>query len=759
MFIFKISVINLSMEIDTRKLLEAISNCINIILSEKDLRDICHGILGEMIQITNDKMAYVAELMYSDIGSPFFRYKAVVFKSKISSFNSYYKKHFIKNDNLDFYDMDTLYGLVYKTGETIISNDIKRDPRRGGVPKFPSDHPPINKFMGIPLTYKNTLIGMIGLAEPDNGIDYSEDTLKLVEPFCSLFIFAMIYWKRRDALNGSRNNFLLHMSHEIKTPLNGIIGMTQHLLDTDLTTEQLDIIRTISQCNLRLLTIVSDVGDFYKISVGQVELDNKPVTINEIINEAYELYQEDINNKSLVFKYNIDENITCDIVTDKKRLSQIIINILSNAVNYTMDGGIYINVKLNKKKTKELIDKTIDLKDTDNTQVYIDFEIKDTGIGISKDKLEAITHSISNVSDDMGINPDVGRGLGLSVSGLLINIFGGEMRIDSIVDAGTIVTFNIKTELSDNVDNLIDIVKNICRNSHVLILEKDSNDRIKLTNFFISMGMIPIMPNSIQEANLYLDNFNIKFSLVIASHEYIATDIIMKLKTNLPETLIVGISDEQKNPIISNYIPLNYQNSDIIKMIYKHHKNNELTDTIIESKIENFKIDKIKSNVSQVLDKRINLRPIFSNSADLTINNKINILVAEDESANQKVIERVLMKLGYNNTDIVENGLLMLQAVYKKKYDVIFIDIRMPIMDGYEATKKVVEYLNENNKDFPFLIAVTALEDLHMREKCSKMGINYVLKKPFNFSSIKKIMDIVKNKKIMINKNFNITAN
>ena len=299
--------VNLSMENDTGKLLEAISNCIDIILSEKNLKDICHGILAEMIQITNDKMAYIAELMYSDIGSPFFRYKAVVFKSKISSFNSYYKKHFVKNDNLDFYDMNTLYGIVYKTGETVISNDIKNDPRRGGIPKFPSDHPPINKFMGIPLTYKDRLIGIIGLAEPKDNKDYTEDNLKLIEPFCSLFIFAIMYWKRRDALNGSRNNFLLHMSHEIKTPLNGIIGMTQLLLDTDLTTDQLDIIRTISQCNLRLLTIVSDVGDFYKISVGQVELDNKPVTINEIIDEAYQLYEEDINNKSLQFKYHIDE--------------------------------------------------------------------------------------------------------------------------------------------------------------------------------------------------------------------------------------------------------------------------------------------------------------------------------------------------------------------------------------------------------------------------------------------------------------------
>ena len=166
------------------------------------------------------------------------------------------------------------------------------------------------------------------------------------------------------------------------------------------------------------------------------------------------------------------KNITGDIITDKKRLGQIITNIISNSVNYTMDGGIYINVKLNAKKTKELTNKNIDTKDISNPKIYVNFEIKDTGVGISKDKLDAIKHNISNVSDDMGINPDVGRGLGLSVSGLLVNVFGGEMIIDSIVDVGTIISFNIKTELSDNIDGLTDIVKKICSNSHVLLLEK-----------------------------------------------------------------------------------------------------------------------------------------------------------------------------------------------------------------------------------------------------------------------------------------------
>lgn len=743
------------------KLVGAITKCVDIILNNDNIKDICQGILMELLHVSNNKMGYVAELKYSDAGSPFFRYKAVAFKSKISSFNEYYKKHFLRDD-LDFYDMNTLYGLVYTTGGTIISNDIANDPRRGGIPKFPADHPPINKFMGIPLNYKDNLIGIIGLAEPDNDKDYEEEDLNIIEPFCNLLIFALIYWKRKDALNNSRNHFLLHMSHEIKTPLNGIIGMTQHLLDTDLTSEQLEIIKVISQCNLRLLTIVNDISDFYKISVGQVELELKPISIHNVIQDAYSLYADDINAKNLAFEYNVDENIDGDMVTDQKRLTQIIVNLLSNAVNNTFTGGISINVKKNNRKTKTLKKKMKGLSIDNCKDEYIEFQIKDTGVGITSEKLEAIKHNLNDLTDDMSINPDVGRGLGLSISGLLVKILGGDMHIESLVDAGTMVSFNIKTQISDNVNNLLVVIKEQLMGKYGMVLESEDADRIKLTNFIISLGMIPIIPNSIDEANIYINKSQIKFSLVIISRNNLNMDLIVNIQKGSPGVIVIGISDNYKIPYVKNYISNNYQESDIIKIIYRQCKDCS-NDAIVQKDLEEgFSINTGLGSLS-IIDSKLNedlkWKKDDNKLKSFSDNNQISILIAEDETANQKVISKALIKLGYSDIDIVENGSLMVQAVTKKKYDVIFIDIRMPVMDGYKATVKVIEYLDDINKEYPFFIAVTALEDLHMKEKCSKIGIHYVLKKPFNFMALREIMDIVKAKNVNVKKNFNISSN
>jgi signal transduction histidine kinase/CheY-like chemotaxis protein len=743
---------------ESNNIIGSISKGIDAILSKENLKDICNEILMQLLHVTNNKMGYVAELKYSEKGSPFFRYKAVAFKSKKDSFNEYYKKHFLKNDNLDFYDMNTLYGIVYKTGKHVISNDVMNDNRRGGISKLPTDHPIMNKFMGIPLIYNSNLIGMIGLAEPDNNKDYCDKDLEIIEPFASLFIFAFVYWKRREAINSSRNHFLLHMSHEIKTPLNGIFGMTQHLLDTDLTTEQLDIIRVISQCNLRLLTIVNDIADFYRITVGEVELVKTPLSIMETIEEVYKLYEDDFKSKNIQFKYTIDDNIKGDIVTDKKRITQILVNLLSNAISYTYKGSIEINAYINKEKTNEYLKKIKkEYNDDANNSIMLTFDIRDTGIGIPKEKLEVIYHDFKNLEEHLVVNPGSGRGLGLSISRLLTKILGGDIEINSEIGTGTIVSFTIKTEISDNVQLLKDTIRKTLDGKYMMILDKDANDRIKMSNMFISLGMIPIIPSSTGEAEIYIKNAKIQFSIVIIADKLFEPDLIMEIKTLYEYCIVIGICQNKSVPYIDYYLPLNYDETELIKIIYNSIKGDSL-EQIIDSDVNlSDKITNIKK--AKYYEPKNNVK-IYSNVSkeELMENNNIRILIAEDEVANQKVINTVLIKLGYTDIDIVSNGKLMFESAIQKDYDVIFVDIRMPIMDGFQATSKILEYYNTINKKYPFIIAVTALEDLHMNENCSKIGIHYLLKKPFNFGSIKKIMKIVKKHKAKINKNFNLSA-
>lgn len=719
------------------KILSAINNCIDAILNEKTIKNMFHKMLHELLYATDNRMGFVGELKFTDAGSPYFRYKAVVFKSNISSFNEYHKKHFIKNDNLDLYNMNTLYGLVYKTKGTIISNDVYNDPRRDGVCKLPKDHPHLKKFMGIPLIHNDNLLGMIGISDPIDDREYNESELVNIEPFCKLFVFAFVYWKRRESLNNTRNNFLLHMSHEIKTPLNGIIGMTQSFLDTDLTAEQLDIIKTISKCNLRLLTIVNDIGDFYKISVGQIELDYKPILIKGVIEEAYETYIDEFKTKGLTFKYDISPEINRNLLIDRKRLYQILINLLSNSINNTIKGGIYIKVYKNIKQTQKL-------EGTKN-EIIIGFEITDTGLGISKEKLDGLLHDFNNLEDYLIVNPNTGRGLGLSICNMLTKLMGGNIEINSIVNSGTVITFNIKTEISDNVDSLKLLIKSKIEGSYILVLTNDITDRLKLSNLIISLGIIPIIPNSDIEALIYINNSNIVFNIIIVSEQYIESEIIMEAKTKISDTYIIGISENTKFPFINSYISINFNDTDIIKQLYNYCNKKYNLDTVIDAQ-------------EYLVNDIINMNNNISINNDNTLTDKhiiqfehIHILIAEDEIANQKVLSKSLHRLGYYNIEIVTNGQDMVEYAKNKQYDIIFIDIRMPIMDGLTATKHIIQYCDDNYLDYPYMIAVTALEDLDMKKKYSQTGIHFILKKPFHFSAVEKIMNIVIEHKNEIN--------
>jgi signal transduction histidine kinase len=747
------------------KWLKTMNTCLKKIIENRNnnINNVCIEILEEVLNITNSDIGFMAELKYTKTGRPFFRSHAVHWKTITESFKNYYKTHFIDNNELDFNDMNTLYGLVYQTNDIIISNDVINDKRRGGMSKFPEGHPLVTRFMGIPIKNKDNLIGIIGLANAPQ--DYDLTNMIYIEPFVLLFSFVISEWKKQTAIDGSRNNFLLQMSHEIKTPLNGIIGMTQHLLDTELTTEQLDIMDCISQCNLRLLTIINDIGDFYKISMGHIELNKKAVNLKNIIKEVYELYRTDIEQKKLIFRCNIDTKITGDIISDKKRLTQILINLLSNAIKYTHNGSIEINIDIDDERTQKLND----------NQSIICFKVKDTGIGISKTDMEVIFHDFQNFDSGLVIDINTGRGLGLSICRLLSKAFGGDIIIDSIIGKGTTVIIYIKSELSDNTNLLKDYIKEKINDSYGMILVENEKDRIMLSNILISIGVVPIIPFNDIEARMYIDKMNLNFSLLIVSEKYLFVQIIVDAQAKFNNITVIGISNLKKSTIMDAHVGINFTDSDIIKSIYNACKNYALNFDDINQNPENIITLHQSNNIKDVeyedkngfvinhqtndhTDNHTDMDSLYKGSSYLYNslsseyldgNDSIRILIAEDEIGNQKVIKTVLVKLGFNNIDIVSDGQLMCQYANKQDYDVILIDIKMPIMDGYTASAIVIKKLKEQNRPIPVMIAVTALEDMYMKERCDKVGIHYVLKKPFSFLDLFKIMKIVKQKKII----------
>lgn len=756
---------------DSNIWIKTIHQCFMLLLKSRhnELKDICGSILNELVEISDSEFGFIAELMYDKKGNPFFRYRAVQGKKSFNQNNDYYTKYFLNNDETDLYDMNTLLGLPYTTNKVVISNDVENDPRCNGELKLSKSDLLIHKFYGIPIKENDNIIGIMCLANTNN--NYEESHTFYLEPFTYLISYIMMEWRRRKAIDGSRNRFLLHMSHEIKTPLNGIIGMTQHLLDTELTTEQLDIIDYISQCNLRLLTIINDVGDFYKITMGHIELNMEPVNINEIINEIYELYKNDIEQKQLIFKYKINENIKGDIITDRKRLLQVIMNLVSNAVKYTHSGSIQVNIDIDKNKTRAL--KELNEKKYDKTMLK--FIIKDTGIGIDRDRLDVIFHDFQNMDNGLVIDPNTGRGLGLSISRLLIKTFNGKIKIDSKLGEGTIVTFWIETKISNNITLIKDYVKNKIKGTYAFILTDNQSDRVTLSSLLISIGMIPIIPNNEIEARMYIDNVQLNFMVAVVSEKYINNQLILDIQTKYNDIIMIGVVSQKKSSLVTNYVPLKFTELDILIPLHDYYKKQidfesinqetrnigvvdttktintfieddtkikDLTNKIVDSNETNNSLNK----VDKLHQKSSILHNSLSNNY-LKDNDQIKILIAEDEVTNQKVIKTALYKLGFSNIDIASDGQIMCKRVVSKDYDLILIDIKMPIMDGYTASANVISFLEKEKRPIPIMIAVTALEDMYMKERCAEVGIHYVLKKPFSFVDLQKIMKIVKEKK------------
>jgi signal transduction histidine kinase/CheY-like chemotaxis protein len=751
-----------------QNVLSSITKCLSQLSISKDIRTICSKILTELVNITGDKMAFVAELKYNDKGIPFFRYRAVIGDTIINKYHSYYMNQFVKNDNLDFYNMDTLHGLVYTTGETIISNDVINDKRRGGTVKYPSNHPVIDRFIGIPIKKDSELIGMIGLA--NNTIEYTTEYADMLKPYVDILSFIIAEWNVRESINLSKNRFLLHMSHEIKTPLNGIIGMTQHILDTKLTDEQLEIIECLSQCNFRLLTLVNDIGDFYKISMGHIDIEEKPIKISHVIEESYELYRSDIELKNIKFTYNIIDKSVNDIVFDKKRLMQILLNLISNSTKFTHSGEISIVVNSvddmsDKIPKNNIFHKNEQTYNNTNNKKIIHFTVKDTGIGISPDKINLIFNEFQNLDSGLLADSESGRGLGLAICKLLANAFEGNIWIESKLGIGTSVHFTIKANLLSEVDNIKNYLIEKFKDTYILILVDQDKDRLTISNTFVEFGIVPIIVNNETEAKIYFQKMKITFSIVIISQIFINPDIINLIKNTNKYIIIIGISSTHISDNISFYIDPSYTSTKLLKFIYDHVKNtaSALFDNVqkpqeilsyqsrqIELQKKDSSRQTLKNelpvNPNSITDKYSYIRD--SLPLDYTIGNEtIRILIAEDEIANQKVLTTILKKIGFVHIDLAVNGQIMVDKAISNTYNIIFIDIRMPIKDGYTATSEIVEFYKKHNRYIPFLIAVTALEDLDIMHKCTQIGINYVLKKPFSFNDVIEIMKIVKNKK------------
>ncbi len=495
----------------------------------------------------------------------------------------------------------------------------------------------------------------------------------------------------------AKSEFLANMSHEIRTPMNGIIGTIELLSQTPLTQEQRDYLETIQVSGDALMKIINDILDFSRLEAGDIKPEEREVSVEPLIEEVFEILSIQVEQKGLELLYRIDDDVPSVILTDATRLRQILLNLLSNAVKYTERGGVVVTVT----RGVDKIDR-----------MGLLFSVRDTGPGISKDKIEKIfqpfTQADSTLTRKYG-----GLGLGLAICAKSVELLGGQIWAESIPNEGTTIRFEIRTgnqPTTPGAPSDVDIFKD-----RRILFASDHELQIQNVKHLLELwGCRVTVVTSSQELLTIVSKEKDYDCLVINDH----------LQNELSQNLVNQIRKHEvwaRKKVILIVPHGKYDYS--LTGEHTYYLRKPLRRKQLLQLLHSFFSLNYVANTNRQNDKKVVMNSL-----------PIKILVAEDNAINQKLILRILKSLGYEGA-IANNGKEVLEMVQNEKYDIIFMDVQMPEMDGFEATKKIIETVPKEQR--PIIIAMTAHALQGDKERCLEAGMSDYLSKPILIEDVR----------------------
>ncbi|MBL8520761.1 MAG: PAS domain S-box protein [Betaproteobacteria bacterium] len=528
----------------------------------------------------------------------------------------------------------------------------------------------------------------------------------------------------------AKEAFLATMSHEMRTPLNGVLGMTSLLADTSLDDEQRDHIRLIRASGDTLLRIIDDILDFSKIESGRMMLESVPVELVPLVEEAFELVAERARDKRLALIFDLADNVPFYVLGDTTRLRQILLNLLANAIKFTERGHIALSITC---------------RSTMDSRLRLEFAIADTGIGIPANRIDTLFQPFTQV-DASTTRKYGGTGLGLAICKRLVNLMGGDIRVDSVEGKGSLFLFHIITEPAKGPARGY-MQRNVPELAGKRLLVVDANPlrrdtqvrRYKLWGLDAA-GADPAGAAALLHEDGGIDIVIAEAALAPAEARGLAqavedNDALRSATAREPAIVILASTLARADFAAEPPAMLPRHDMFVVRPAGRMRMFDLLSRAALGQRQGDFAArpftpDPVRDAV-QAPEQGLRL-PAAGKPADAAA---LRLLVAEDNEVNQRVIIGMLNNLGHR-PHLVADGQAAVEAAAQGTFDAILLDVQMPVMDGIEAMRRIRAASTATGRTCPPMIAMTAHALPGDREQCIAAGMDDYLSKPIRVSAL-----------------------